>query len=151
MKPCWQELCEVEVGPLIEWLKTASISWFEQPSPDKPQRVYDLTAEEPARMIDHILPRFPASVRPDWPMLSRMKPGQFHPMHVDIQRADWLTRVHVPLLTNDRCWMWFEEEEVPVHFAVGHAYTFNALRRHSFANEGDTDRVHFIFDVLLKD
>ena len=104
------------------------------------------------------------------PMLSRMLPGQSHDFHVDIQRADWITRVHVPIVTNPGCWMAWENAEkkaywlehydtLPnvrdiaevVHFEAGRAYSFNTLERHSFGNDGETERVHLIFEVLRRD
>jgi hypothetical protein len=102
-------------------------------------------------------------------MLSRMLPGQAHPFHVDRQRADWITRIHVPIVTNPLAWIAFEAENEPVHpgneavelgnvllcnkvhFLAGKAYSFNTLERHAFGNDGDTERVHLIFEVLRKD
>lgn len=40
------------------------------------------------------------------------------------------------------------EKFARVHFEAGKAYTFDARRRHAFGNDGETARVHLIFDVL---
>lgn len=187
----WSCICPVNPAPLIAWLAGAS---FPAPStPTKPQRIQDadvpLALCEPIMnaVLKHAVARrkvglfacTDGSSKADVattelagrivaasPMLSRVLPGQIHPMHVDIQRSDWLTRVHVPLTTNPGCWMAWEGQcsacdcAYPhckscmgtggerVHFEVGNAYTFNTLARHAFGNEGETERVHLIFEVL---
>lgn len=101
-------------------------------------------------IMHDVLQRFPGAVAAE-PMLSRMTPGQSHPMHVDRQRADWITRVHAPLTTNPGAWLMFEVEGKSIRFDVGMAYSFDTTQRHSFGNYGSTDRVHLIFEVLRKD
>ena len=149
MQPCWSFLCDVEAGPLTAWLGSAS--WSSPPSATKPQRVFSPPAELVTPVAAQVLRHFGAGARADAAMLSRVKPGQAHPMHVDVQRADWLTRVHVPLATNTLAWMLFEEEGAYIHLEAGKAYTFDTLRRHAFGNDGSTERVHLIFDVLRGD
>ncbi|MCC6419931.1 MAG: aspartyl/asparaginyl beta-hydroxylase domain-containing protein [Gemmataceae bacterium] len=147
MQPCWTKLCEVDVAPLVARLSGHAVDWQVQPSPSKPQRVRaGLDFARPT--IDRILAdHFPGHQA--WqPMLSRMLPGQSHPMHVDHPRADCVTRVHVPLVTNPGAWLMFEEEGERVHFEAGWAYTFDLLRRHSFGNDGAEPRTHLIFDAI---
>lgn len=149
----WQYLCDVDVAPLLEWLEVNPQRWSQPASDSKPQRVFSLPAGlfEP---IAHVcLSRIPGKSQlqliPHQAMLSRMQPGQRHGLHHDAQRADWLTRIHVPLVTNPDAWIYFEGER-PVNFEVGCAYTFDTYRRHAFGNDGKTDRVHLIFDVLIQ-
>ena len=147
MTPCWRHLCDVDIEPLLAWLESARIDWPRLPSPDKPQRVRP--PEELARpIIDSVLARLGVGLVADDVVLSRVMPGQTHPLHTDRQRSDWLTRVHVPLVTNPGAWMLFEDERAFAHFEAGKAYSFDALRRHAFGNGGDEARVHLIFDVL---
>lgn len=203
---CWSEICTVDVGPLVAWLREQPPSWPEV-APTKPQRVFvlpDVFAPVIAFVLVHFWDNMAgrqAEVAVHQPMLSRLLSGQSHPMHVDSQRADWITRVHVPVTTNERCWFQWEEEceqievrmlrgditdeaKLPlpfkdqdkqrvgdvvglrfdgqytvgevllykkVRFEVGKAYSFDTTRRHAFSNDGDTERVHLIFDVLRRD
>ena len=102
---------------------------------------------EAAAVVDS-LKVFDRPVTADAVMFSRMLPGQSHPMHIDNQRAGWITRVHVPLVTNPGAWILFEEIGQRVHFDVSLAYTFNTFKRHAFGNDGETERVHLLFDVF---
>lgn len=150
---CWTCLGDVDIARALEWLAAG-----EKPptsTAGKPQRIFDLpmgifgpiicdallliTLADDDYLIAHA------------PMLSRIMPGVYHHYQRDGQRADWLTRIHVPLITNPGCWMQFEEDGLKLHFAPGKAYTFNALEPHAFGNDGETQRVHLIFDVLRKD
>lgn len=75
------------------------------------------------------------------PMLSVVMPGHSIPPHCDAQPI----RAHVPLLTNDRAV--FVTGGVRHHLDVGCAYLIDPREEHSIANEGETPRVHLIFDV----
>lgn len=173
----WSLICAVDPQPLIDWLAGATFPTLAEPT--KPQRIQGddvplvlcrpimdevlrhlaVAMGEPGYADDATLFIAPAKLVWHEPMLSRVMPGQSHPMHTDVQRSDCVTRVHVPLTTNDGCWMEWEDTENayaigPVkvvdraHFQVGSAYTFNTLARHAFGNDGDTARVHLIFEVL---
>ena len=185
----WSFLCEVDIAPLAAWLAEGDKAWPAPSTPCKPQRVREIppglfepiAVEVIGKMVAYEIAKnldssFTVPVAAD-PMLSRMLPGQSHGFHVDRQRADWITRVHVPITTNPGCWMAWEEDHsnecyvtrptdevsLPdystmqkvapskVHFEAGRAYSFNTLERHAFGNDGETERVHLIFDVLRKD
>ena len=150
MSPPWSYICDVDVAPLAEWLDATGDAYFPEPSaPAKPQRIHVPPLELIDPIVAKVLTEFCVKVVADPPMLSRMLPGQTHGMHVDVLRADCLTRVHVPITTNPGCWMEFEEANgYHVHFFAGKAYTFDARRRHAFGNAGETARTHLIFDVL---
>lgn len=86
-------------------------------------------------------------------MLSVVMPGHSIPPHADQQSPDWITRVHVPLLTNPRAFLDFPGELEsrlygPRHLEAGKAYLVDVTRVHGVRNEGETPRVHFMFDVL---
>jgi hypothetical protein len=143
----WARLGEVDVSALAAWLGGPGGGWLTQPSETKPQRVHDVPAcARPAVEAALALLGVDGLVA-HHPMLSRMRPGQSHPMHTDTQRADWVTRIHVPVTTNPKAWMEWEGRG-RAHFQAGVAYTFDTGVRHAFGNDGDTDRVHLIFDVL---
>lgn len=70
-------------------------------------------------------------------VLLAMAHGYKSPWHIDY---DW--RYHVPLTTNTKCLMHYEDMSIHLP-ATGHAYLFNAGYMHSFVNEGETDRYHY--------
>jgi Aspartyl/Asparaginyl beta-hydroxylase len=145
----WEPICAVDVTLLAAFLTDQSVrGWIVQGSPDKPQRLFSVPRIITRPIIDKVFDCFP-SPRPTVGdvMLSRMRPGQVHGMHVD--QGYWMTRVHVPIITNPACWLLFEDQGERFHLPVGQAYTFNAAgRRHAFGNEGKTERVHLLFDVI---
>lgn len=153
----WSLLFPADIVALAAWVRDhADGEWSSPPAPTKPQRVY--RERLPIALVQPIFDRalaeleyFPGEIIADMPMLSRMMPGQSHGMHADIQSSDWITRVHVPIVTNPEAWIMFESEGQRVHFAEGMAYTFNTIERHAFGNDGPAPRVHLIFDVLRKD
>jgi len=151
---CWSLICDVDVCSLAHWLGTGEKPWHQTNCDTKPQRIFEdtgLLIPLVQEVAAKILSQFPMPCVIHDAIASRMKAHQSHPFHVDIQRSDWVTRVHVPITTNAHCWMMFEKEMAHVHFEAGKAYTFNALERHAFGNDGETERVHLIFDVLRKD
>lgn len=152
----WSLLCPVDVAAAVAWLADNRPPFPEPSTPDKPQRVWNLPLAITQPIVDTVLlalraPHVTINMATDALCLSRMLPGQNHGLHVDIQRSDSVTRVHVPLTTNPGCWMQWEVDSVlgdRVHFEVGHAYSFDTLQRHAFGNDGTTERVHLLFDVL---
>jgi len=78
-------------------------------------------------------------------MLSCVMPGHSIPEHADEQEPAWLTRVHVPLTTNDRAV--FVAAGLEHHLEVGWAYLVDTRVPHAIRNDGPTPRVHFMFDV----
>jgi len=74
-----------------------------------------------------------------------LQPGQEHPAHTDQQPPDWVTRVHVPIVTNPRATV--TTEDGMFHLHVGKAYRFDTRRPHAVQNDGPLARVHLVFDV----
>jgi hypothetical protein len=55
-------------------------------------------------------------------------------------------KIHIPLVTNDRCYFFIEEKR---HFLEqGVAYEVNNSKKHGVANGGNSDRIHLIFEYL---
>ena len=75
-----------------------------------------------------------------------LAPGQIHPVHQDVQPDNWVTRVHVPIVTNPHSVACMDDG--PHVMQVGKAYRFNTLAMHSVSNGGTTPRLHFIFDIV---
>jgi len=78
-------------------------------------------------------------------MLARMPAGGVIHPHIDANpAARWPHKIHVPLTTNAGVVCFFGGEEH--HFPAGEAVEVNNLGRHWVRNNGDTDRVHLIFE-----
>lgn len=78
-------------------------------------------------------------------MLARMAPGGVIQPHVDANpAAKWPHKIHVPLVTNER--VGFLIGRTVHHFPVGQAVEVNNLGPHAVRNEGDSDRIHLIFE-----
>jgi hypothetical protein len=67
--------------------------------------------------------------------------------HRDLNKV-WedMFRIHVPILTNDEAVLISDDRMV--HFAPGHAWSFNNNAMHGVVN-GRSERAHLIFDVPL--
>jgi hypothetical protein len=141
----WSEICSLDITEAVAWLSTATPGWNVPGYPDTPSRAFQIP-QVMRPLIAAVVAHFPGSRTAD-EMLSRMKAGQCHWMHVDNQNVAWITRVHIPLATNPKAFMHFEGFD-EVHFEAGKAYTFDARLRHAFGNRGDTERVHLLFDVF---
>lgn len=145
---CWSYLGDVDVSPLLTWLQGGNAKWPPVKG-GQPNRVH--APAEALPIITTVLGWFDGPVTYDsyYASVSRLIPGQGHDYHQDPQQPNWITRIHVPVITNPLAWIAFEEEDGRhVHFEAGKAYSFNTLKRHAFANDGLTDRVHLLFDVL---
>lgn len=80
-------------------------------------------------------------------MLARMAPGGvIHPHRDANPAARWPHKIHVPLLTNDK--VVFFVDGSGYHFPVGHAVEVNNMGVHAVKNDGDTDRIHLIFEYF---
>ncbi len=69
-------------------------------------------------------------------------PGTSIDLHTD---NDEFVKVHIPILTNKESYFCFEDEKI--HLEVGKAYLINTTLPHGTINNGDTDRIHFIFKI----
>ncbi len=56
-------------------------------------------------------------------------PGDHVPPHTDNCAPEWITRVHVPIVTNKDSW--FRIDGKKVHMDAGSAYRFNPSKPHS--------------------
>lgn len=83
-------------------------------------------------------------------MLARMRPGGVIHPHIDANpAAKWPHKIHVPLSTNPGVVSFFGGEQR--HFPTGEAVEVNNLGPHWVRNDGDTDRVHLIFEYYDAD
>lgn len=80
-------------------------------------------------------------------MLARMaRGGIIHPHRDANPAAKWPHKIHVPLLTSEK--VTFTVEGVGYHFPEGEAVEVNNMGVHAVANQGDTDRIHLIFEYF---
>ena len=79
-------------------------------------------------------------------LLTVVMPGHNIPTHTDQQPPHWVTRVHIPLTTNEESRFIVGAEHH--HMEIGSAYLVNTEVEHSVANDGATPRIHLMFDFL---
>jgi hypothetical protein len=78
-------------------------------------------------------------------MLARMAPGGVIRPHRDGNpSAKWPHKIHIPITTNEK--VTFFVEGIGYRLPVGHAVEVNNMGVHAVTNEGDTDRIHLIFE-----
>lgn len=83
-------------------------------------------------------------------MLAKMAPGGvIHPHKDASPSATWPHKIHVPLQTNPGVSFYIEPEHY--HFPVGIAVEVNNLGMHAVKNNGDSDRIHLIFEYFDPD
>lgn len=146
-----ERLCAIDVAAMAAWVAAIPLAdWHQQ----KPLGDGQL---RPAMMTDLAWHGFGAMARPVIEvvlepgldayqvMLSCVMPGHGIEQHRDAMAGDWLYRVHVPLLTND--WSYFRISGERHHMYVGAAFKVNTEALHSVTNDGDTPRIHLMFDV----
>lgn len=78
-------------------------------------------------------------------MLSVVMPGHSIPPHCDEQAKSWICRVHVPLMSNAKSRFIVGGQDHVL--APGFAYRVNTRAEHAVTNDGETPRIHFMFDV----
>lgn len=145
----------VDVAGLARWIGNIPFeAWPQQrklaDGHVRPAMVTDLGwhgFDEAARpVVDTLMVSFPGC-EPHQLMLSVVMPGHAIERHKDQQAPAWRCRVHVPLSTNNESE--FRVDNIRHHMAVGVAYKVNTLAEHGVTNDGETPRVHFMFDVRL--
>jgi len=83
-------------------------------------------------------------------MFARMAPGGIIHPHTDSNpAAQWPHKIHVPILTNPK--VAFLSGGSVHHFPEGEAVEVNNLGIHAVNNDGDSDRIHLIFEYYDAD
>lgn len=126
-------------------------------APDKTIIFEDWTKWEPLiqPVLDQVLPLYPGAFVNKC-MLPRLVPGSVIPPHYDSAETFSLShRLHIPLTTNKDTKMTIGEEGKgcgvsTFNLEVGKCYEINNKKLHSVKNEGETDRVHILFDLYCK-
>lgn len=80
-------------------------------------------------------------------MFAKIPPGGFIRPHVDgIPPKVGGHKIHIALKTNQECYFYMVPERF--HFKEGEAYEVNNAATHSVINNGNTVRIHLIFEYL---
>jgi hypothetical protein len=83
-------------------------------------------------------------------MLAQMPPGgTIRPHRDENPAAKWPHKIHVPLKTNDAVTFFIDDQSY--HLAEGEAVEVNNMGVHAVTNEGDSDRIHLIFEYFDRD
>lgn len=61
--------------------------------------------------------------------------------------ADPTARIHIPIVTNDQCWMIWPYNNLCFRLPVGKAYYADTRRRHTFVNGSTENRIHIVMCV----
>lgn len=140
----------VDIASIVAWLEAIPFEAWPQQRLDelRPAMVTDpewhgfgeIASPVVASLITHF-----SGCAPYQQMLSAVMPGHRIEPHCDGQAAYYLGRVHVPLTSNDRAWFIVHGE--PHHLAPGLAYRIDTRAEHAVVNDGETPRVHLMFDV----
>jgi hypothetical protein len=80
-------------------------------------------------------------------ILIKLKPSGMVLPHVD--RHEVLTiphRIHIPIYTNDN--VLFSVGSTCINMKEGYIYEINNILPHSVVNNGDTDRIHLLVDMI---
>lgn len=78
-------------------------------------------------------------------MLAKLKAGGKIDKHIDyVVRDQYVHKIHIPLITNPKAEMLIDNEVF--HLEEGKAYEVNNLVYHAVNNDGEEDRIHFIFE-----
>lgn len=150
-------LCRVDVSELVSWVTAIPFeAWPQQHKIDhqlRPAMVNDAEWHGMGRRTDALVDRLLRELQVPGVdclhaynrMLSVVMPGHSIPEHRDEQGPDWLTRVHVPLMTNPQAFITWDG--CICRPEVGTAYLVDTRIRHAVANDGPTPRIHFMVDV----
>ena len=88
-----------------------------------------------------------AGLTPMRARISMLKANGKSTIHRDAADHEYAVRLHVPIVTNEKCF--FKTEEGSVHLpASGDAFLLRVNRWHQVTNESDSDRVHLIMSVV---
>lgn len=71
-----------------------------------------------------------------------MPPRKCYSVH-----QDPTPRLHIPIITNEHCWMVWPKDQFCVHLNEGYVYWTNTQKYHSFLNGGTEDRIHIVMCV----
>jgi hypothetical protein len=119
--------------------------------PEADEHNYGVRNERVAGPLEKLLDSFKAPLARV--RFAAMAPGFEIKPHTDYDPT-YITRFHLPLLTNKECLLYAEQNGVTVekHLPVdGKVYFLNTGVKHWAVNRGDTWRIHILIDVKNQD
>ncbi len=99
--------------------------------------------EQAAKSLGYGNYRFPRA------MLAKLPAGSEISRHSDGDASHYIHKIHVPLITNPETI--FHVGNQSKHLPAGEIFEVNNKRVHAVENNGDQDRVHFIFECYNMD
>ena len=174
-----RKLGSVDIGALLAAVQSIPESIWDAENADKPNKfeALDKTRHVVFRFVDSTRDWRGSHDRPQWArwrellepvmaqavrdygyargvfprvMLARMAPGGAIQLHIDANpAAKWPHKIHVPLQTNEQ--VGFRIGDTIHKFPVGEAVEVNNLAPHAVRNDGETDRIHLIFEYYDAD
>ncbi len=146
-----QFLAKIDVGDLIAWITSVKREDWPGNPWNKPSHIpcvivdplflQDKTDQAIAELMLH----FPGCQAVS-KAITVINPGDHVPTHIDSSTPEWITKVHVPIISNREAW--FKVDDQKCRMEVGSAYRFNHSKPHSLGNNGKTPRIHLMFDVM---
>lgn len=146
-----EALIPVQIASLVDWIEAIDFK-------DMPQRhhlgdgkavivdpLWQDFYKRTDKVVDRLMFLFPLCTA-EARMLVVVMPGASIKPHTDPQAVSWRARVHVPLVSNGKSKFIVGGEAFQLK--PGTAYCVNPEIEHSVVNDGDTRRIHFIFDVV---
>ena len=82
-------------------------------------------------------------------MFAKLSAGGEISRHSDGNASHYIHKIHVPLMTNEETI--FHVGRQARHLPQGEIIEVNNKRTHSVRNDGDQDRIHFIFECYNMD
>lgn len=153
-----EPFCDVDVAPVTAWIertlldpetRTATAPCYE----DFVSRHIMVSRLDWNDGEEHLRPLMDKVMADHFPgcrilqhLISPLMVGQTIAIHADQQPPDWIVRVHVPITTNPEAI--YCNPPVEHNMEVGKAYLINTKEPHQCWNNGKTDRIHFMWDVL---
>ncbi len=132
---------------LIKWIDGSLPPETKNKNPERPFVIVDsgyLQSETDSVVADLML-LFPGC-KDTSRAISTLNAGDYVPPHRDTCESNWISRVHVPIITNPGCF--FMIGGLYHHMEVGMSYQVNPSLPHAVSNAGPTTRVHLMFDVV---
>jgi hypothetical protein len=99
--------------------------------------------EQAAQSLGYENYRFPRA------MMARLPAGGEISSHSDRNASHYIHKCHVPLITNPKTNFYIDEKGM--HLPVGEIIEVNNNRKHKVKNDGEQDRIHFIFECYNMD
>jgi len=72
-----------------------------------------------------------------------LEPRQCYSIH-----ADPTPRIHIPIETNDQCWMIWPDDQQCHRMPLGSAYWTDTTKNHTFVNGSTKNRIHIVMGVI---